>query len=65
VRFGGTGRLDTGELWAFFIDACDDPRGPRFDTFTITLPDRVAPGVPFTRSGTLGEGDIVIAAIAS
>jgi hypothetical protein len=65
VRFGGTGKLDTGEFWAFFIDACDDPRGPRFDTFTVTLPDRVAPGVPFTRSGTLGEGDIVIAATTS
>jgi hypothetical protein len=67
VRFGGTGKLDTGEFRAFFIDACDDPRGPRFDTFTVTLPDRIAPGVPFVRSGTLGEdeGDIVIAAITS
>jgi hypothetical protein len=61
VRFGGTGRLDTGELWAFFVDACDeaDP-GVGFDRFTITLPDRAGPGVPFTRSGTLTSGDIVL-----
>jgi hypothetical protein len=62
VRFGGTGRLDTGETWEFFVDACDNGSpGASRDTFTITLPDRQGPGVPFTRSGTLREGDIAIA----
>jgi hypothetical protein len=61
VRFGGMGRLDTGELMEFFIDACDNASpGAGFDTFTVTLPDRGGPGVPFIRSGTLSEGDIVI-----
>jgi hypothetical protein len=56
VRFGGVGRLDTGELYEFYVDACDnaDP-GPGADTFAITLPDRF-----YTKSGTLTEGDIAI-----
>jgi hypothetical protein len=61
VRFGGTGRLDTGEDFQFFIDACDNASpGAGADTFTITLPDR-----PFTHSGTVSEGDIAIAATTS
>lgn len=55
VRFGGTGTLDTGEVFQFFIDACDNGPGAGFDTFTIELPDR-----PFMRSGTLTEGDIAV-----
>jgi hypothetical protein len=61
VRFEGMGRLDTGELMRFFIDACDNASpGAGFDTFTVTLPDRGGPGVAFIRSGTVTEGDIAI-----
>lgn len=56
VTFGGIGRLDTGELYQFFIDACDNASpGVGADTFTITLPDR-----PYSQGGTLSEGDIAI-----
>ena len=61
VRFGGTGRIDTGELLPFYIDVCDEATpGTGFDTFAITLPDRVAPRVHYIRSGTLSAGDIVL-----
>ena len=62
VRFGGTGRIDTGELLPFYVDACDngDP-GTGFDSFMIMLPDRGGIGVPYTRSGTLSSGDIDMA----
>jgi hypothetical protein len=53
--------LDTGELLEFFIEACDNASpGTGFDTFTVTLPNRGGPGMAFTRSGTLSEGDIVV-----
>ena len=56
VTFGGIGRLDTGELYQFFIDACDNASpGVGADTITITLPDR-----PYSKGGTLTEGDIAI-----
>jgi hypothetical protein len=61
VRFGGTGRIDTGELLPFYIDACDNANpGTGFDTFAIVLPDRVAPRVHYMRSGTLSAGDIAL-----
>jgi len=57
VSFGGIGRLnDGGSLYAFFIDACDNASpGAGADTFSINLPDR-----PYSKSGTLTEGDIAI-----
>jgi hypothetical protein len=58
VRFGGVGRLNEGggSRYAFFIDACDNASpGRGADTFSITLPDR-----PYSKSGTLTEGDIAI-----
>lgn len=61
VRFGGTGRLDTGELLPFYVDVCDNANpGTGIDTFLIMLPDRAAQGVHYTRSGTLSSGDIVL-----
>ena len=60
VRLSGTGRLDTGDLWSFFVDVCDNASpGAGFDTFAILLPDRVGRGLPYTRSGTVRDGDIV------
>lgn len=59
VRFGGTGRVDTGELLPFYVDACDNGSpGTGFDSFMIMLPDRGGVGVPYTRSGTLASGEI-------
>lgn len=58
VRFGGVGRLNEGggSLYDFFVDACDNASpGAGADTFAITLPDR-----PYSKSGTLTEGDIAI-----
>lgn len=56
VEVGGTGRIDTGELWAFVIDACDNANpGSGFDTFALDLPGR-----GYARSGTLTSGDIVL-----
>lgn len=61
ARLSGTGWIDTGDFWQFFIDVCDNATpGAGFDTFAITLPDRVAPGVPYARSGMLSGGDIVL-----
>jgi hypothetical protein len=61
ARVSGTGWIDTGHFWQFFIEVCDNATpGAGFDTFAITLPDRVAPGVPYARSGTLSGGDIVL-----
>ena len=60
VRFSGTGQLDSGDFWPFFIDVCDNASpGTGFDTFAITIPDRVSRGVPYFRSGTLTAGDII------
>jgi hypothetical protein len=60
VRMSGTGRLDTGDLWAFFADVCDNANpGTGFDSFAITLPDRGGRGIPYAKSGTLTGGDIV------
>jgi hypothetical protein len=60
VRLSGTGRLDTGDLWPFFVDVCDNASpGTGFDTFAILLPDRAGRGLPYTKSGALSAGDIV------
>jgi hypothetical protein len=59
VRFGGTGRMDTGQLASFWVDACDEASpGTGFDTFGIRVPD------VFAQSGTLTDGDIVLSAPA-
>jgi hypothetical protein len=57
VSFGGVGRInDNARLYDFFVDACDNASpGAAADTFTITLPKR-----PYSKSGTLTEGDIAI-----
>jgi hypothetical protein len=58
ARFGGVGRLNEGggSLYGFFVDACDKASpGKGADTFSITLPDR-----PYSKSGTLTEGDVAI-----
>jgi hypothetical protein len=57
VAFGGVGRLnDRALLYTFFIDVCDNASpGAGSDTFQVNLPDR-----PYTKSGTLTEGDIAI-----
>jgi hypothetical protein len=57
VTFGGVGRLnDNDRLYQFFIDVCDNASpGVGADTFTIRLPSR-----PYSKSGTLTEGDIAI-----
>jgi hypothetical protein len=61
VRITGTGRVDTGELLRFYVDVCDNATpGTGFDAFTMTIPDRVRPGVPYVRSGSLSTGDIVL-----
>jgi hypothetical protein len=61
VRFGGRGRIDTGELWRFYIDACDNgaPESD-FDSFSISLPDRRGVGVPYAYSEPLSAGDIAV-----
>ena len=61
VRFGGRGRIDTGELWRFYIDACDHgaPESD-FDSFSISLPDRRGVGVPYAYSEPLTAGDIAV-----
>ena len=59
VRFGGTGRIDTGELSPFWIDVCDNASpGTGSDTFEISVPNL------FKLGGTLTDGDIVLGAAA-
>lgn len=61
VRFGGRGRIDTGELWRFYIDACDNgAAGSGFDSFSISLPDRRGVGVPYEQAGPLSAGDVAV-----
>lgn len=62
VAFGGVGRLnDGGSLHRFFVDACDNANpGAGADTFSVDLPDR-----PYSKSGTLNEGDIAISTTTS
>lgn len=60
VRMVGRGRIDTNELWTFYIDACDNAiTGSGGDTFYINLPDRRGTAVPYVKSGSLVGGDIV------
>ena len=59
VRITGAGRVDTGELLRFYVDACDNASpGTGFDTFAFTVPDRHGRGVPYVRSGSLSSGDV-------
>ena len=59
VRFGGKGRVDTGELASFWVDVCDNASpGTGNDTFSIHVPNIFALG------GTLTDGDIVLGAPA-
>src|SRR5439155_1608612 len=56
VTFGGTARLDSGELLTFTIEACDNGSpGAGTDHLAISVP-----AAPYTRSGTLTEGDITV-----
>jgi hypothetical protein len=57
VRFGGRGRIDTGELVPFWVDVCDNASpGTGSDTFGISVPN------VFKLGGTLTDGDIVLGA---
>jgi len=57
VTFGGTARLDSGELFTFTIEACDNGSpGSGTDHLAISVP---APAF-YTRSGTLTEGEITL-----
>jgi hypothetical protein len=61
VRITGTGRIDTGDLLRFYVDACDNASpGTGFDRFTLTVPDRMGRGVPYVRSGALSSGDVAL-----
>ena len=61
VRITGRGRIDTGELWRFYIDACDNASpGTGVDSYAILLPDRHGPGSPYIRSGALNSGDVLL-----
>jgi len=56
ATFGGTARLDTGELVGIAIDACDNASpGTGRDSFTIRVPS-----LGYVSSGTLTEGDIAL-----
>ena len=56
ATFGGTARLDTGELVGIAIDACDNASpGTGRDSFTIRVPS-----LGYMSSGTLTEGDIAL-----
>jgi len=56
ATFGGTARLDTGQLVGIFIDACDNGSpGTGRDSFTIRVPS-----LGYLTSGTLTEGDIAL-----
>src|SRR5205823_2066728 len=61
VRFGGTSRVDGGNIYLFYVDACDNASsGTGFDTFTITVPDVDGLGKSYRKSGTLSVGDIAL-----
>jgi subtilisin family serine protease len=56
VTFGGTGRVDTGELVGFTVDACDHGSpGAGSDVFGLTVPY-----FGYSKSGTLTQGDITL-----
>jgi hypothetical protein len=61
VRITGRGRVDTGELLRFYLDACDNASpGTGFDSFAILIPDRHGVRSPYVRSGSLNSGDVVL-----
>jgi hypothetical protein len=56
ATFGGIGRVDTGELVAFTVDACDNGiPGMGQDFFGLTVPY-----FDYHKSGTLTEGEIAL-----
>jgi hypothetical protein len=56
VTFGGRGRVDTGEVVAFTVDACDHGTpGAGMDSFGLTVPS-----FNYRKSGTLTEGEIAL-----
>jgi hypothetical protein len=57
LRFGGTGRLRTGDTQRFIIDACDSASpGAGLDRLVINFPDESQ----ILRQGAISEGDIAI-----
>src|SRR5437762_992503 len=61
VRFGGTSRVDGGNIYLFYVDACDNASsGTGFDTFTITVPDVDGLGKTYRKGGTISVGDIAL-----
>jgi hypothetical protein len=61
VAFGGMGRINDGSgTYRFFVETCDNANpGAGADTFSIDVPDR-----PYSKSGTLNEGDIAVSSSA-
>jgi hypothetical protein len=56
VEFGGTGRLDFGELHEFTVIACDyGSPGANLDTFRISVPSR-----GYERGDRLSQGEITL-----
>ena len=56
VSFGGTGRVDTGELVSFSVDACDHGSpGAGVDVFGLRVPY-----FGYSKSGTLTQGEITL-----
>lgn len=62
VAFGGMGRINDGSgVYRFFVETCDNANpGAGADTFSIDVPDR-----PYSKSGTLNDGDIAISSATS
>lgn len=57
VQFSGIGRLDTGQLADFTVDACDNGSPDSgVDFFGISVP-----AFAYSKSGTLTEGEITLA----
>jgi len=56
AQLSGTGRLDTGQLVDFTLDACDNGTpGSGVDFLSLSVP-----GFAYSKSGTLSEGEITI-----
>ncbi|HXF95931.1 MAG TPA: hypothetical protein VNI61_07485 [Gemmatimonadales bacterium] len=56
VSFGGIGRVDTGDRFAFSVDACDHGSpGAGLDWFSISVP-----AIGYHRAAKLTDGDITL-----